>query len=188
VTLSDQEHERLLSLYRDRVSSYTVVDGSYGDRWRDWCRTLLSHGGSLVVPPGIPEPDLDALRASGSVFGPACRVLGGDDGECHRNVAILWIDAIGTGYALSDDGLWRQHSWGVDRAGTVVETTTIRRLAYVGVVLPQRAASMQFAGSNASEHLKSVLRGSGPRANELASMIRELAGAAAGRPQRPAAS
>ncbi len=38
--------------------------------------------------------------------------------RCHRNVARLWTEkkkgsrlvGIGTGYALSDDGLWRRHS------------------------------------------------------------------------------
>src|SRR4051794_38435785 len=37
----------------------------------------------------------------------------------HRNLGKLWmavrrkLSAIGSGYALSDDGLWRQHSWGL---------------------------------------------------------------------------
>jgi hypothetical protein len=57
-------------------------------------------------------------------------------GDCYRNVVTLRIDgaieSIGTRYALSDDELWRQHSWGVDRDGTLVETTDERR-AYVGM-------------------------------------------------------
>jgi hypothetical protein len=37
------------------------------------------------------------------------------ENSCHWNVAALWlqkregITAVATGYALSDDGLWRQH-------------------------------------------------------------------------------
>jgi hypothetical protein len=92
----------------------------------------------------------------------------------------MWIDgdlpSIATGYALTDD-LWRQHSWGVTADGVVVETTSSEREIYVGVVLPARAASMQFAGSNAEEHLKTVLKARGPRAPQLIAMIRELAAA-----------
>ncbi|MEU5907089.1 hypothetical protein [Micromonospora sp. NPDC047527] len=76
--------------------------------------------------------------------------------------------------SAADDELWRQHSWGADPDGTLVETTDERR-AYVGIVLPARAPSIQFAGRNAQEHLKTVLRLRGPRAAELINMIRELA-------------
>ncbi|MFC7246118.1 hypothetical protein ACFQO7_26885 [Catellatospora aurea] len=181
MSLPSEERERLLPLYRARVDSHAEASADYGRRWRAWCRALLSFGGSLVVPPVIPESDLDELLARGSAFGTVVRRVQGDVGECHRNVAMLWIDrtidSIGTGYALSDDGLWRQHSWGIDAEGALVETTDERR-AYVGIVLPARAPSMQFAGSNAQEHLKTVLRERGPRAAELISMIRELAGVA----------
>jgi hypothetical protein len=106
-------------------------------------------------------------------------LLPGEPGDCHRNVATCWIDgtfeSIGTGYALSDDQLWRQHSWGLTSGGELVETTDPRR-AYVGVTLPTGAASMQFAGSNAQDHLKTVVQQRGTRAAELVSMIRELAG------------
>ena len=47
-----------------------------------------------------------------------------------------------TGYALSDDGLWRQHSWLIAKPGrrwTVIETTC-RRLLYYGVVLTEEEA------------------------------------------------
>src|SRR3954453_21146479 len=66
---------------------------------------------------------------------------------CHRNVAKLWLRvprrlfANGTGYALSDDGLWRQHSWGVKEDGTIVETTVVR-LKYFGLVLRGRDADL----------------------------------------------
>jgi hypothetical protein len=179
MALPSDERERLLSIYRDRVDAYIGVDPDYRWRWRSWCQTLLSFGGSLVVPPRAPDPDLDTLLAGGFAFGPTVRFVPGEAGECHGNVAVLWIDgmvdAIATGYALSGDELWRQHSWGVDPDGVLVETTD-ERSAYVGIVLPAGAASMQFAGSNAQEHLKTVLQQRRPRAAELISMIRELAG------------
>lgn len=176
--LPREDREPLLHLYRARVDAYVNVEAEYERHWRSWCRTLLSFGGSLVVPPGSPDADLGALLAGASAFRSRVRFSSEDAGDCHRNVAALWIDgaieSIGTGYALSDDQLWRQHSWGVDADGVLVETTDERR-AYVGIVLPDRAPSMQFAGSNAQEHLKTVLRERGPRAAELIVMIRELA-------------
>ncbi|MDG4840276.1 hypothetical protein O7631_27430 [Micromonospora sp. WMMD967] len=178
MALPSDKRERLLSLYRDRVDTYAGVDAGYGQRWRTWCATLLSFGGSLVVPTLRPESDLEELLANRSAFGSAVRCVQGDANQCHRNVAVRWIDgvteSIGTGYALSDDELWRQHSWGVDPDGAVVETTDKRR-TYVGVLLPPKAPSMQFAGSNAQEHLKTVLQQRGPRSLELISMIHELA-------------
>lgn len=187
VVLPSDERERLLSIYRDRVDAYCGGDPTYRQRWRDWCRTLLAFGGSLVVPPRTPEPDLDALLAGGRAFSPTARFVQGEGHQCHRNVAELWIDgavdAIATGYALSGDDLWRQHSWAVDPEGLLVETTDERR-AYVGIVLPAGTASMQFAGSNAQERLKTVLQQHGPRAGELISLIRELAGFGPSRSQQ----
>ncbi|SDS95387.1 hypothetical protein [Actinoplanes derwentensis] len=175
--LAAHEYDRRLALYRARVRGYPDADPSYDARWRQWCRDLLAHGGELVVPPGSPDGDLDALLSTSTVFTGARRVAAGDDGDCHGNVARLWIDgavpAIGTGYALSPDGLWRQHSWALDADGTLVETTE-PRTAYVGIVLPAGPPTMQFAGSNAQAHLKSVLAARGPRAQQLIAMIRSL--------------
>ena len=60
--------------------------------------------------------------------------------HCHQNVSAAWkskrslhrIIAIGTGYALSPDGLWRQHSWGVLRDGLL--ETTEARVKYFGIL------------------------------------------------------
>ena len=55
--------------------------------------------------------------------------------------------AIATGYALSDDGLWRQHTWGILRDG-ILETTEAR-IEYFGLLLQGERAD-EFAASNAS--------------------------------------
>lgn len=56
------------------------------------------------------------------------------DSECHDNVDKLFakkkIKQKVTGYGLSKDGLWRQHSWGKDNDGNIVETTE-SRIAYL---------------------------------------------------------
>jgi hypothetical protein len=55
---------------------------------------------------------------------------------------------IGTGYALSADGLWRQHSWGVRRQG-ILETTAPRE-KYFGILL-QGSSADSFAEANLTQ-------------------------------------
>jgi hypothetical protein len=69
-----------------------------------------------------------------------------DTSRCHGNVAHLWdcrtkssrLKGIATGYGLSDDGMWRPHSWGLT-ATHIVETTE-GRLRYFGIRLAGEAA------------------------------------------------
>ena len=55
------------------------------------------------------------------------------DSECHKNSMVLLYLGVAiemrSGYALSDDGLWRHHSWAIDKDGRIIETT-MERLAY----------------------------------------------------------
>jgi hypothetical protein len=66
--------------------------------------------------------------------------------NCHKNVAEFWqrrsgnLIALATGYALSDDGLWRQHSWGI-RSNAIFETTEPRKI-YFGVRLEGSVADL----------------------------------------------
>ena len=45
---------------------------------------------------------------------------------------------MATGYALSEDGLWRSHSWGLTQARNraVIIETTVSRERYFGVMFP----------------------------------------------------
>lgn len=112
---------------------------------------LISLGGIELVAPPTFDPDVPSLIASGSLMQGSivCEVM--EDSACHENVAQLWIEkrdgiiGVGTGYALSEDGLWRQHSWGV-RQTEIVETTT-ERLKYFGKVL-QGPDADSFANNN----------------------------------------
>lgn len=111
---------------------------------------LLGKGGERVVNPGY-EPDLGKIMDRGQdwegspvSFRPMCAR------NCHGNAAELHVKTghhIATGYALSDDGLWRQHSWGVHKnTGKPIETTT-HRDKYHGVVLNTEEAA-QFTRAN----------------------------------------
>lgn len=170
-----ERYDRLLAMYRSRVAGYDSVPDDYPQRWSRWCQHLLQYGGELVVPHRYPEHHLDEFLASAAVFSAAGRFVPGEDNGCHANAAMLWTDgtvaAIGTGYALSDDGLWRQHSWGVDADGTPVETTAAR-ISYAGITLTAVPA-FQFAVSNAGDQVKAMLKANGPRSRELSAILTE---------------
>ena len=85
-------------------------------------KVLLGLGGIQLVAPPQADPALSLLIEAG--FG---------------------MVGIGTGYALSGDGLWRQHSWGLRREGIL--ETTVERAKYFGV-LPQRDDAESFAQAN----------------------------------------
>ncbi len=112
---------------------------------------LLRFGGEFLVAPPRPDPDLPILLESGFLASGPTTLKIMESSSCHRNVAAVWkahrfgIVAIATGYALSDDGLWRQHSWGILRDG-VLETTEAR-LKYFGIVL-QGARADSFVAAN----------------------------------------
>ena len=57
-------------------------------------------------------------------------------GRCHENTAYLAVNEghkACTGLALSNDGIWRVHSWARDKGtGQLIETTE-RRTKYFGI-------------------------------------------------------
>lgn len=112
---------------------------------------LMRHGGLMLVAPQTYDPDLDALLVYGRLLDASTtKLVLGRESDCHGNVSRLWRKrpeaiVIVVGYALSDDGLWRQHTWGAE-AGYVIETTE-PRLAYFGVPLSSEHAA-RFASAN----------------------------------------
>lgn len=88
--------------------------------------------------------DEDAVKtlSRGQFFYGSSYMRKGQPSQCHANSAYLW-DAnrghcsIATGYALSEDGLWRCHSWVVQpRSRTMrVWETTVKRVVYFGFVM-----------------------------------------------------
>lgn len=108
---------------------------------------LLSIDGYETCLP-IQDPDLENIMEYGQLWvgQKRIRLMKGEACQCHKNSAYLWkanknyragIFGIATGYALSADGMWRQHSWCVlrkPRSYQIVETTTPREL-YFGVCM-----------------------------------------------------
>lgn len=110
-------------------------------------RILLTIGGEETCFPEY-EEDMEAILSRGYYRKGTSKMMVGRPSQCHANAAELWERnkpdhdvSICTGYALSADGLWRQHSWLVHRYQTatqrrtrVIETTT-KRVAYFGFEL-----------------------------------------------------
>lgn len=122
--------------------------GSLDDRCKQMLQlrdVLLSMGGCEACLP-VTDEDLVNIIAHGQLWDNiTTRMMRGLPSQCHSNSAELWYNnrhsyknghavIICTGYALSDDGIWRQHSWLVHakpRANVIIETTE-PRVAYFG--------------------------------------------------------
>jgi hypothetical protein len=108
---------------------------------------LLAHGGIRLIYRY--EPDLKLLLKRGEHFEERADLVPGESGQCHFNTARLWSTqretlTIMTGYALSEDGSWRQHSWLLrlkpDPGESRLIETTMRRIKYFGVILTKAEA------------------------------------------------
>ena len=114
---------------------------------------LLKFGGDFIVAPQKDDPDVPKLLKSGFLMSGPILFKPKKATMCHQNVSAVWTEGrkgligVATGYALSEDGLWRQHSWGVMQDG-VLETTE-KRQKYFGILLQDSAADY-FASCNVS--------------------------------------
>ena len=95
------------------------------------------------------EWDLKQLLARGRVFSEPVTMREREPSQAHKNAAQLWADhqeqfSLVTGYGLSEDGLWRRHSWILKtnprpHEPSLIETT-VARVLYFGYVLSQEEA------------------------------------------------
>ena len=100
----------------------------------------LIGGGLLVAPPRVTH-DMPFLIESGFVMDYPVTERIMRPSMCHLNSAELFATGkatgLGVGFALSEDGLWRQHSWALKRQkdGTnLILETTGKRLCYFGIL------------------------------------------------------
>lgn len=98
---------------------------------------LLTLGGTKALV-DAQDPHISLILEKGKEQSPRSAISAhGHPIQCHSNVCALH-DAnphvhVHTGYALSDDGIWRPHSW-ARTGGRVIETTE-PRIKYFGVRL-----------------------------------------------------
>ena len=140
--LERETHERIEALPRKLR----------GPHWQ-LVETLLDHSDAhnvLIFEGG--EPDVHYLNEHGlfvELPKRRIRLQEGVPSDCHGNAARIWRTdperySIMTGYALSADGLWRQHSWAMDNTDEVLVDEFERRKAYFGVELPPAVAEGFF--------------------------------------------
>jgi hypothetical protein len=120
---------------------------------------LLSIGGVRVAL--MPDPHATEIVKRGQIFGgKGSKKARGVPHQCHANVAELWLKrrkqgfAIVTGWTLTKDGCWIQHTWGLQK-GQVIETTC-KQDTYFGVVLDLEE-SLMFCFGNASDALYAAM-------------------------------
>lgn len=129
--------DRQRSTFSARLDAHETAIPGYRRLWQRIEQRVLTLGGELVVVTPWPEDDLELLAAHGAPHPAPARLEPGARRDCHANAARRWIsgdETIWTGYALSADGLWRQHSWTADTDG-IVETTETRT-GYWGAAVP----------------------------------------------------
>lgn len=112
-------------------------------------RRLLDLGGVMALL-FLPDPQIGELLERGRYF-PGARALMrlGEPASCHANAAMMFVQSggevrVATGYALSSDGLWRQHSWGIEVVDARILETTDRRVRYYGYVLNDAETVMRL--------------------------------------------
>lgn len=108
---------------------------------------LLRLGGKRMIYRN--EPDLDSLLIRGELLHGSVELIPGEERECHSNSFQLWSEnkeafSLVTGCGLSEDGLWRQHSWIIRKRPTsgqarIIETT-LQRTKYFGFILTDAEA------------------------------------------------
>ncbi len=127
------------------------IKNHFDDKMIELHRRLLDIGGVETCFPGY-EEDIDNILEYGQTWDDlTTRLKRGEPSHCHYNAANLWYNnrnsetfklIICTGYALSNDGVWRQHSWLIQakpRANVLIETT-VPRIAYHGFAMTTEIA------------------------------------------------
>lgn len=144
--ISDEWKRELSSRwwYSENIKN-EIVDTELKNKMIKLRETLLSFGGEEVCLPVV-EEDIDNILSRGQLWmGDKVDMMRGEPCQCHSNSAACWSankdkTTIVTGYALSEDGLWRQHSWVIHfkpRQNRIVETTR-RRVLYYGFAMTEK--------------------------------------------------
>jgi hypothetical protein len=136
-----QHQLEFLGARRERVTAMLP-------RYEDLRAQLLDLGGVEVVLPRYDQfseaeqrrqaYDVEQVLARGETWPGAGAVLEiGTENNCHSNVAQIRSSgrgSIASGWALANDGLWREHSWlllpSADSEDSLLETTQAWLLYY----------------------------------------------------------
>lgn len=116
---------------------------------------LLSLGGNNVKE--TYEEDVDKLLSNGILFDGKSKLVKMRQSNCHTNCAIFYQNyskehskeaiKIVTGWALSTDQTWYQHSWLYLTKNKIIIETTLKRIMYFGFILNDEETS-EFCFNN----------------------------------------
>lgn len=134
--IDDEWRQRISDMWWGREEKDPIID----PRLYELREKLLTFGGDAVCM-ARGEPDIKEILKYGQLWhGYGAVMKKGKASMCHSNAASLSLKRgfyMCTGYALSEDGMWRQHSWCIDvhaRTTKIIETTE-PRVMYFGFVL-----------------------------------------------------
>lgn len=117
-------------------------------------RLLGFYGEEACMAPFVDQDAINIMTRGQLWYADKVNFMRGEPSQCHRNSCRLWIEnkeatTICTGYALSKDGMWREHSWVIwikPRVNRLIETTQPRE-AYFGYAMTQEECK-QFVTDN----------------------------------------
>lgn len=137
-------------------------DLEWGKDMKNLRKVLTYFAGYDMVPP-VDEPNCANLLEFGQFWlGYKLAFKPGMYSGSHANAAHFYSAepdkyALCTGYAMAEDGLWRQHSWLMDADdGHIVETTSPSNV-YYGYVLTEEQAK-EFVRTHPKKEEKNVQR------------------------------
>lgn len=140
--------------FQDTIDEMKAMHPKMDDRLVDLRKHLLNFAGEATCLPAYEEDIDDILKYGQFWVGNNIKIMKGLPSQCHYNSSRLWEKnkkdcRICTGYALSDDGMWRQHSWVIwmkPRSNQIIETT-VPRIVYFGYVMTSEQCEL-FAHNN----------------------------------------
>jgi hypothetical protein len=111
--------------------------------WQQLGDRLKRIGGTTVCAQF--EEDMQLILDEGRTWTPRQKDIltaKGRRSRCHDNALMLAAPnphlQVWTGYALSNDGIWRSHSWCVNPGSWTIVETTNKRVAYHGARLSRK--------------------------------------------------
>ena len=125
---------------RDLNESHLRHHSARTPEWMILGRRLKAIGGTVVCANF--EEDIQLILDRGKTWVPLQKeivLVRGEAVHCHDN--SIWLQEANphlhlcTGYALSNDGIWRSHSWCFEEQSYRIVETTSKRVAYHGSVL-----------------------------------------------------
>jgi hypothetical protein len=153
--------------FLNRAKACEEKNPGYFEKWVTFRGNVLEHGGEDVVHVFGPDPHLDLLLTQGGIVGDDLKrtFKRGEPSGCHGNAVRLYLtgkaDFITTGYALSEDGLWRQHTWANTK--TKLIETTVQRTMYYGVTLEGVRLATFVASNLREDDLRDILENRGEK-------------------------